>query len=176
MLKIFLSLAMATLLRPQCLDSFFIGSWSSSIAKWKPTYSSKIGGSKSGLDFDFKSLIAEASRTQVIAPAVSAATDYMMQTDKPLSVGAVTSVIRIYGMAGLVENAINVLWLANKKKVPVNVAHVNAALQVCKTHKRYPLAIKLFDETMESFNLAPNKVTATLMVTIFGEVTFHACS
>ena len=118
--------------------------------------------------YDFEEIIAEASKTKIYTHAVHIASEYINKSPE-LSATAVTSVIKIFGLAGLVDDAVGVLRIAKGRGLNLNVHHINAAMNVCKRHKRYDATVQLFDETFPTV-LSPNLCSISSVIVAFGEL------
>jgi pentatricopeptide repeat protein len=57
----------------------------------------------------------------------------------------ITSVIKIYGLAAMVDDALGALSVAESKGVNLNVRHFNAVINVCRKHKRYEDAVMVYE-------------------------------
>ena len=115
---------------------------------------------------NFKSLIEACKKTNVYTPAVTAAIQWL--NDEPhLSPTGLTSVIQIFGLASLVDDAIGALDIAKKRGVRLNAYHYNACMNACKIHKRYKEALMLFARMQEE-NVRPDLKSFSIIIQIYG--------
>ena len=99
--------------------------------------------------FNFKELIEKCSENSVYTTAVRAAAQYL-HSSETLTQSGVNSVIKIYGLAAMVDDAIETLKIAEEKGVSLNVRHYNAVINVCRKHKRYEDAIIVYERLLSS--------------------------
>ena len=99
------------------------------------------------MQYDFKELIEKCSENCVYTPAVRAAAQYLHSSDS-LTQSGVTSVIKIYGLAAMVDDAVEALNIAESKGVCLNVRHYNAVINVCRKHKRYDDAVLVYERLL----------------------------
>ena len=109
---------------------------------------------------DFNQIIDACKKTGVYTPAVRAAAGYMMGGF--ISAPGLTSVIKIYGLAGLIDDAIGALNKAKQKGLVLNIRHYNAVLTVCRKHKRYAEASELYETLISSLATLSNRERASL--------------
>jgi pentatricopeptide repeat protein len=101
----------------------------------------------------------------VFTPAVRIAYNWIQSGEK--TAGALTSVIQIFGYAGLVDDIIAVMQNAKYWGKILNVYHFNAGINACKKHKRYDEAL-LLHELMAQYKIKQDIVTNSTMIQIFG--------
>ena len=99
--------------------------------------------------FNFKELIEKCSETAVYTTAVRAAAQYLHSSES-LTQSGVNSVIKIYGLAAMVDDAVEALSIAESKGVTLNVRHYNAVINVCRKHKRYDDALLVYERLLAS--------------------------
>ena len=115
---------------------------------------------------NFRSLIEACKKTNVYAPAVTAAMQWL-NNEPRLSPTGLTSVIQIFGLASLVDDAIAAMDIAKSKGVRLNAYHYNACMNACKIHKRYDEALKLFSRMKEE-NVRPDLKSFSIIIQIYG--------
>ena len=120
---------------------------------------------------DFGRLEEICRSTGSTSDAVVAVKRYL-SCSPSLNSRALTSCIKIYGMAALVDDSVEALAIAKEKGVEVNVFHYNACLRVCTNHKRYELAAVLIDQ-MKKGGIAPDSFTLSTMMSLYGELKDH---
>lgn len=103
--------------------------------------------------------------------AVIAVKQYLSSSPS-LNSRALTACIKIYGLAALVDDAVEALAVAKEKGVEVNVFHYNACLRVCANHQRYELAMILMDQ-MKKDGISPDSFTLSTMMSLYGELRDH---
>jgi pentatricopeptide repeat protein len=124
--------------------------------------------------FDFKELIERCSQNAVYTPAVKAAAEYL-RSSETLSQSGVNSVIKIYGLAAMVDDAIDALSYAESRGIILNVRHYNAVISVCGKHKRYDDAVVVYERFLEACrsrlvpSMSPDIVTRNNMIGILGD-------
>ena len=124
--------------------------------------------------FDFKELIERCSLNAVYTPAVKAAAEYL-RSSETLSQSGVNSVIKIYGLAAMVDDAIDALSYAESRGIVLNVRHYNAVISVCGKHKRYDDAVIVYERFLEACRnpfappMTPDIVTRNNMIGILGD-------
>ena len=99
------------------------------------------------MQFNFKELIDKCSESSVYTSAVRAAAEYLHSSES-LTQSGVNSVIKIYGLAAMVDDAVEALSIAESKGVTLNVRHYNAVINVCRKHKRYDDALLVYDRLL----------------------------
>ena len=97
--------------------------------------------------FNFKELIEKCSENNVYTNAVRAAAQYL-HSSETLTQAGVNSVIKIYGLAAMVEDAVEALKIAESKGVLLNVRHYNAVINVCRKHKYYDEAVAVYERLL----------------------------
>lgn len=105
--------------------------------------------------FDFKQLIEKCSENAVYTTAVRAAAQYL-HSSETLTQSGVNSVIKIYGLAAMVDDAVEALSIAESKGVSLNVRHYNAVINVCRKHKRYDDALAVYERLLGASSMKPN--------------------
>ena len=118
--------------------------------------------------FNFREIIDECSKTSIYTPAVIAAEKWL-SSGKPLSSGGITQVIKIFGLANLVEDAKRVLRIARDRGFLLNVYHYNTCINACSKHKYFEDAIKLYEE-MQTFGIPPDVVTYSTIIGVYGSL------
>lgn len=58
--------------------------------------------------------------------------------------------IKIYGLAAMVDDALGALSVAESKGVNLNVRHFNAVINVCRKHKRYEDAVIVYETLLKA--------------------------
>jgi pentatricopeptide repeat protein len=104
--------------------------------------------------FDFKQLIEKCSENAVYTTAVRAAAQYL-HSSETLTQSGVNSVIKIYGLAAMVDDAVEALSIAESKGVSLNVRHYNAVINVCRKHKRYDDALAVYERLLGASSSKP---------------------
>ena len=99
------------------------------------------------MQFNFKELIDKCSESSVYTSAVRAAAEYLHSSES-LTQSGVNSVIKIYGLAAMVDDAVEALSIAESKGVTLNVRHYNAVINVCRKHKRYDDALLVYERLL----------------------------
>ena len=126
---------------------------------------------------DFNQIIDACKKTGVYTPAVRAAAGYM--TSDFITAPGLTGVIKIYGLAGLIDDAIDSLKKAKQKGLMLNIRHYNAVLTVCRKHKRYEEASELYESLVNSLttlsnreraSLTPDLVTYSNIIGVYGDL------
>lgn len=117
--------------------------------------------------YNFHAIIKDAADTKVYTPAVHEAYSYL--SEAKLSESGITSVIRIFGLAGLVDDAVKALWTAKERGIILNNVHINAAMTVCNRHKRYSSTVNLFQKIYPSM-LLPDVQSVSCMIKACGEL------
>ena len=126
---------------------------------------------------DFNQIIEACKKTGVYTPAVRAAAGYMMGDF--ISAPGLTGVIKIYGLAGLIDDAIGALKKAKQKGLVLNIRHYNAVLTVCRKHKRYAEASELYETLVNSLaslsnreraSLTPDLATYSSIIGVYGDL------
>ena len=84
---------------------------------------------------DFNRLIEEGRRTSVFSPGVQAASQWL-ETGKLTSRG-LSSCIKLFSLAGMVDDAIDSLKRAERRGLRPNTFNYNAAIAACRRHKRF---------------------------------------
>lgn len=112
---------------------------------------------------NFNSLIERCKQTGIYTPAVKAAISWLNEDN--LTSSGLTSVIQIFGLASMVDDAVSSLEKATQKGLKLNHYHFNACINACKNHKRYDLAMQIFDK-MKSDNIVPTVQTLSIIISI----------
>jgi pentatricopeptide repeat protein len=105
--------------------------------------------------FNFKELIEKCSENNVYTTAVRAAAQYL-HSSETLTQAGVNSVIKIYGLAAMVEDAVEALKIAESKGVLLNVRHYNAVINVCRKHKYYDEAVAVYERLLSMSSNSSN--------------------
>ena len=117
---------------------------------------------------NFKSLIEICKKTNVYTPAVTAAVQWL-NNEPRLSATGLTSVIQIFGLASLIDDAIDALDIAKSKGLRLNAYHYNACMNACKIHKRYDEALELFARMKEE-RVRPDLKSFSIVIQVYGLV------
>jgi pentatricopeptide repeat protein len=119
---------------------------------------------------NFNDLINQGSKTGVYTAAVRAATLYLHDSNNKLTPSGLTSVIKIYGLSGNVDDAIDALSVAKNRHLNVNIKHINAVINVCKKHKRYEDALKIFEKATDEMSLQPDVASISSIISVLGNL------
>lgn len=129
--------------------------------------------------FNFKELIEKCSENNVYTTAVRAAAQYL-HSSETLTQAGVNSVIKIYGLAAMVHDAVEALKIAESKGVLLNVRHYNAVINVCRKHKYYDDAVAVYERLLDASNnstegnkgppIYPDIASRSSMIGILGEL------
>jgi pentatricopeptide repeat protein len=112
---------------------------------------------------NFNLLIERCKQTGIYTPAVEAAMAWL--NEDSLTSSGLTSVIQIFGLASMVDDAVTSLEKARQKGLTLNHYHYNACINACKSHKRYDLAMQTFSK-MKSENIKPTVQTLSIVISI----------
>jgi len=136
--------------------------------RFKSTVISKfsINSDKFEMTVDLNRLLEICKETTVCGPAVLQANKWLHNSDSLTSRG-VTSVIQIFGYAGLIDDAISALEIAERRGIKLNTYHYNACINICKNHKRYDYALDLYS-TMKNKVISPDVKTYSIIIQILG--------
>ena len=154
-----------TTLRNRC-------SWCSALRSITGTSSEKEAQNLNGRrnSYNFNDLINQGSKTGVYTAAVRAATLYLHDSKNKLTPSGLTSVIKIYGLSGNVDDAIDALSVAKNRHLDVNIKHINAVINVCKKHKRYDDALKIFEKATDEMSLQPDVTSISSIISVLGSL------
>lgn len=117
-------------------------------------------------EYDFKKMIEECSKTSIFTPAVRAAHRWI-NSNSTLTSSGLTSCIKIFGLANLLDDAKALINIAKGRGVTLNIYHYNALISACRKDKKYDDAFNYFHE-LKSDGLSPDKVTYTTLISICG--------
>lgn len=117
---------------------------------------------------DFEKLISTLERTNIASEAVQVVKDFINSGDS-ISSKSLTSCMKIYGLAALVDDAMELLHTAKERGLLVNSFHYNTLLQICSKHKRLDNALELFEE-MKASEIPLDAFTYTNMFAVYGQL------
>ena len=127
--------------------------------------SSSSSSSSSIVSPDFAKLIARCEETSVYNEAIEAVNTYL-QSGTPLTSRTITACIKIFGMAALVDNAIEVLEIARSRNISLNTVNYNALIFQCSRHRRYAEALDAY-QSLQREGLSPDAFTYSTMCGVY---------
>ena len=152
--------------RDSCIRSYeFKSEYITSIADGDWSNSAELSKTR----VNFKNLIETCRRTGVYTPAVTAAYKWLNSDKERLTPTGLTSIIQIFGLAGLIDDAMDSLDIAKSRGLRLNSVHFNVCINACKVHKRYDDALKTFARMKEE-NVRPDLKTFSVMIQVLGQL------
>eukprot|EP01041_Mallomonas_annulata_P011400 gene11400-23853_t len=115
--------------------------------------------------YDFNKMITECSKTSIYTPAVMAAEQYL-QSGVLLNSRSLTSVIKIFGLSNMVNDALRALRLAKERGLKLTSFNYNACINAFRKQNRYDEAISLYNEMLEE-GIKPDIITYTTIIGVY---------
>ncbi|XP_068640069.1 small ribosomal subunit protein mL103 (rPPR7) [Aristolochia californica] len=75
-----------------------------------------------------------------------------------------SSLIRAYGNAGMVDNAVKTFEQMDEMGAPRSVVSFNALLSACNRSRRFEKVPKLFNELSEKYRITPNEISYGILI------------